>query len=63
MLLSPTLSAREVSPRGGKRQGQVDGRHQEAGVRVSSADWFKAGVARQRVGPISLGIAPARVRF
>ena len=23
-----------------------------------SADWFKAGVARQRVGPISLGIAP-----
>ena len=29
-----------------------------AGVRISSADWFKAGVARQRVGPISLGIAP-----
>jgi hypothetical protein len=27
-------------------------------VRISSADWFKAGVARQRVGPISLGIAP-----
>ena len=26
-------------------------------MRVSSADWFKAGVARQRVGPISLGIA------
>ena len=24
----------------------------------SWADWFKAGVARQRVGPISLGIAP-----
>ena len=40
------------------RQGQVDGRHREAGVRISSADWFKAGVARQRVGPISLGIAP-----
>ena len=32
--------------------------HREAGVRVSSADWLKAGVARQRVGPISLGIAP-----
>ena len=27
-------------------------------MRISSADWFKAGVARQRVGPISLGIAP-----
>ena len=27
-------------------------------MRVSSADWFKADVARQRVGPISLGIAP-----
>ena len=27
------------------------GRHREAGVRVSSADWFKAGIARQRVGP------------
>ena len=27
-------------------------------MRVSSADWFKAGVARQRVDPISLGIAP-----
>ena len=46
------------SPRGGKQQGQVDGRHREAGVRVSSADWFKAGVARQRVGPTSSGIAP-----
>jgi hypothetical protein len=30
----------------------------EAGLRISSADWFKAGVARQRVGPISFGIAP-----
>ena len=27
-------------------------------MRISSADWFKAGVARQRVGPISLGLAP-----
>ena len=27
-------------------------------MRVSSGDWFKAGVAQQRVGPISLGIAP-----
>ena len=27
-------------------------------MRVSSADWFKAGVARQRVDPILLGIAP-----
>ena len=27
-------------------------------MRVSSADWFKAGVARQHVGPISVGIAP-----
>ena len=36
----------------------LDGRHREAGVRVSSADWLKAGVARQRAGPISLGIAP-----
>ena len=27
-------------------------------MRVSSADWFKAGVARQRADPISLGIAP-----
>jgi hypothetical protein len=27
-------------------------------VRVSSANWFKAGVARQRVGPTSSGIAP-----
>ena len=27
-------------------------------MRISSADWFKAGVARQRVVPISLGIAP-----
>ena len=26
-------------------------------MRVSSADWFKAGVARQRADPISLGIA------
>jgi hypothetical protein len=40
---------------------RVDGRHREAGVRVSSADWFKAGVARQRADPISLGIAPPRV--
>ena len=24
-----------------KRQGQVDGRHWEAGVRVSSADWSR----------------------
>ena len=27
-------------------------------MRVSSADWFGAGVALQRVGPTSLGIAP-----
>ena len=27
-------------------------------MRVSSADWFKAGVARQRAGPTSIGIAP-----
>ena len=33
-------------------------RHWEASVRVSSADWFKAGVARQRVGPTSSGIMP-----
>ena len=33
----------------------------QAGVWVSSADWFKAGVARQRAGPTSLGIAPPRV--
>ena len=33
----------------------------QAGVWVSSADWFKAGVARQRGGPTSLGIAPPRV--
>ena len=32
--------------------------HREAAVRFSSADWFKAGVARQRAGLISLGIAP-----
>jgi len=37
------------------------GRHWEAGLRVSSADWFKAGVARQRVGPISLGSRLVRV--
>ena len=30
-------------------------------MRISSADWFKAGVARQRVDPISLGIAPSCV--
>ena len=35
------------------------GRHRDARVRVSLADWFKAGVARQRVGPISLGLAPS----
>ena len=52
------MTTRTPSPRGGKQQGQVDGRHREAGVRISSADWFKAGVARQLVGPISLGIAP-----
>ena len=46
------------SPRGVKQQGQVDGRQREAGVRVSSDDWFEAGVARQRVDPIALGIAP-----
>ena len=27
-------------------------------MRVSSAEWFKAGVALQRAGPTSLGIAP-----
>ena len=27
-------------------------------MRISSADWFKAGVARQRADPISLGISP-----
>ena len=27
-------------------------------MRISSADWFKAGVARQRDDPISLGISP-----
>ena len=26
-------------------------------MRISSADWFKAGVARQRADPISLGIS------
>ena len=31
-------------------------RHWEAGLRGSSADWFKAGVARHRVGPTSLGL-------
>ena len=37
------------------------GRHWEARVWVSSADWFKAGVARKLAGPTSLGIAPPRV--
>ena len=27
-------------------------------MRISSPDWFKAGVARQRADPISLGISP-----
>ena len=31
------------------------------GEGVALADWFKACVARQRAGPTSLGIAPARV--
>jgi hypothetical protein len=34
------LATRPPSPRGGKGQGQVDGRHRKVGVRVSSADWF-----------------------
>ena len=38
-------------------KGMAD-RHWEAGVWVSSADWFKADVARQRAGPTSLGILP-----
>ena len=39
----------------------LSGRHWEAGVWVSSADSFQAGVARQRAGLNSLGIAPPRV--
>jgi hypothetical protein len=30
-------------------------------LRVSSDEWFEAGIARQRVGPTLLGIAPPRV--
>ena len=61
----PTLGAPRIAISLGMsvtRRGKgMTGRHREAGVRVSSADWFKAGVARQRADPISLRIAPPRV--
>jgi len=53
------VAAHECNP---ARQGHgTQALDREAWVRVSSADLFKAGVARQRAGPTSLGIA--RVRF
>ena len=58
LLLLLLLLALVVSGHECNRGKGMAGRHWEAGVLVSSADWFKAGIARQRVGPISLGIAP-----
>ena len=41
----------------GCRGNGTAGRHGQSGVLVWSADWSKAGLARQRAGPTSLGFA------